>query len=114
MQFIKQHTQSDCGVACVAMLAGVSYEKANKALFPKTSPRITSSGKLAKALRTLGRKPLVDRMISLKRIDFNDLRHDALIGVVMDGSCKHWVVWDANKRRILDPYTDYEHEIRVV
>ena len=53
-----------------------------------------------------------DRMISLKKIDLNDLAHDCLIGCTMYGD-KHRVVWDSNRKRILDPYPE-SHPIKIV
>ena len=113
MRTVHQECETDCGIACVAMLAGVSYEKAKKALFPKSSPRITCSGKLFAALRKLGKRPLGDRMISVKRINLDHLRDNALVGVVVDKRYRHWVVWDASVRKVRDPYKG-EHELTVV
>ena len=113
MRTVFQECQTDCGVACVAMLAGVSYGAAKKTLFSRSSPRITSSGKLFAALRKLGKDPQGDRMISLKRINLNDLQYDALVGVWLDKQYRHWVVWDASVRKIRDPYKG-DHELTVI
>ena len=112
MKTVYQDNGIGCGIACVAMLGGVSYDEAQKVLFPKGAIRLTSSGKLFAALKKLGRKPVGDRMISLKRIDFDDLANDCLVGTLL-GKDRHWVVWDAAARKIRDPYRG-DYQLKVV
>ena len=109
---IHQEHEIGCGIACVAMLGGVTYEEARQILFPKSGVRLTSSGKLFTALKRFGRKPAGDRMISLKFIDFDHLTHVCLVGALLDKE-KHWVVWDSAARKIRDPYRG-DYQLRVV
>ena len=83
MKTVYQENEIGCGIACVAMLGGVTYEEARKILFPKGAIRLTSSGKLFAALKKLGRKPVSNRMISLKHIDLDHLAHDCLFGTFL-------------------------------
>ena len=112
MKTIYQEHAIGCGIACVAMLGGVTYEEARQVLFPKSAVRLTSSGKLFAALKKLGRKPAGDRMVSLKFIDFDHLADDCLIGALL-GKDKHWVVWDSDAKKIRDPFRG-GYELRVI
>lgn len=107
MRTIKQQKGTDCGVGCVAMLAGVSYEEAKEAVYPDGKVRITSSGKLRAALTKLGRPPVEGRMVSKGRTTLNSLPSDALLKVQPSGEKgKHWVVWDHEKQIKRDPYPE--------
>jgi hypothetical protein len=105
MRRIQQRNESDCGVACVAMLADVSYEKAYAAVYGNGRRGLTSSGKLAAALRKLGRPPLARRMVPKRRTTLASLPHDALLKVQPSAcSTKHWIIWDHKRQIKLDPY----------
>lgn len=107
MRRVKQETESDCGPACVAMLAGVTLEEACKAVYGEGRTKLTSSGKLRAALIKLGRPPLEGRMVSKGRTTLKSLPHDALLKVQpLTCSTKHWVVWDKKRQMKLDPYPD--------
>jgi uncharacterized protein (UPF0128 family) len=103
MRTVYQLDDVGCGIACVAMICGVTYKKARQVLFGKSTVKRTSSGKLFKAIQTLGRKPTAQRMRSLKDINLGDLAYDCLVGCTLNGD-RHWVVWDATKRKVRDPY----------
>jgi hypothetical protein len=105
MRRVKQANESDCGVACVAMLAGVSYEEAHEAVYGEGRKGLTSSGKLRSALIKLGRPPVEGRMVSIGRTTLASLPQDALLKVQpLTCSTKHWVVWDKKRQMKLDPY----------
>lgn len=107
MRRVVQENNSDCGVACVAMLAGVEYDEAYKAVYGKGRKGLTSSGKLRAALTKLGRPPVEGRMVSKGRTTLKSLPHDALLKVQpLTCSTKHWVVWDKKRQKKLDPYWD--------
>jgi hypothetical protein len=105
MRRVKQKNESDCGVACVAILAGVSYEEAEAAVYGGGRKGLTSSGKLAAALTKLGRPPVEGRMVSKGRTTLKSLPHDALLKVQpLACSTKHWIVWDKKRQIKIDPY----------
>lgn len=107
MRTIKQRGGTDCGVGCVAMLAGVSYEEAFEAVYPDGKRRITSTNKLRAALIKLGRPPVEGRMVSKKTTKLKSLPHDALLKVQPTTSVgKHWVVWDAKHQKKRDPWPE--------
>ena len=95
MRIVKQREENDCGVACVAMLAGTSYEEARTVIYPKGRSKLTKTKDLHEALIKLGRKPLSDRRQPFGSKTPRDLNTDALIFVEMDNGddSKHWVVW---------------------
>lgn len=115
MKTIKQIDENDCGVACVAMLADVSYAEARAAIYPSGRARLTKTKDLHAALKSLGRNPLTTRRQPFGSMTPYDLDTDALVFVEMkDGyDSKHWVVWDAKAKKVRDPYhTRHEHRLR--
>ena len=107
MRTVRQRGESDCGIACLAMLAGISWVEARKELFGSQARRgfRTNKDEMRAALRRLG-------IITSKKLqvckDPRRLTRDALLrtNLLADGNW-HWAVWDAKRRRILDPY--YKH-----
>lgn len=115
MKTIKQREENDCGVACVAMLAGTSYDEARAVIYPKGRSKLTKTKDLSKALVKLGRKPLSDRRQPFGSKVPQDLDTDALVFVEMDNGddSKHWIVWDAKAKKLRDPYhAKHEHRFR--
>lgn len=93
-------------MCCVAIVAGVSYERAFVAVFPSKPPRQfwTTSRKLAAALKRFGIK--CDRRARpLFGVNYCTLEHDAIL--VADKNpitwCWHWVVFDWRRKRVIDP-----------
>jgi ABC-type bacteriocin/lantibiotic exporter with double-glycine peptidase domain len=104
MKLIKQKTKSDCGVACLAMLAGISWGQARNALFNRGRKKdfSTTTDTMRAALRRFG-------VITSKRIhrctNPRRLKRDALLNTnVLANGDSHWAVWDAKSRKVLDPY----------
>lgn len=115
MKTIKQKEENDCGVACVAMLAGVAYDEARAIIYPNGRSKLTKTKDLSAALKKLGREPLTDRRQPFGSQVLHDLETDALVFVEMnnDNASKHWVVWDAKAKKLRDPYhTKYKHAPR--
>lgn len=97
------------------MLAGVPYTLARAAIYLNGKSKLTKTKDLRAALQKLGRKPLADRRRPFGSQTPRDLKTDALVFVEMDDGhdSKHWVVWDAKKKKIRDPYhTKMSHRIR--
>lgn len=115
MKTIKQQEENDCGVACVAMLTGSSYDEARAVVYPKGRSKLTKTKDLSKALLKLGRKPLSNRRQPFGSKTPRDLDTDALVFVEMDdgNDSKHWIVWDAKAKKLRDPYhTKHDHYLR--
>ena len=104
MRLVKQRHASDCGVACVAMLADVSWEEANLTIFGRVKERgfYTQTADLRDALRRLG--VILEIRMKVCRAP-RRLRRDALLKTnTRKGGYWHWAVWDAERQEILDPY----------
>lgn len=98
---VRQRYRSDCGVACVAMLAGVQYWQAFDAFefSEEGNGFYTGHGHLVEALEKLGCQVIRKRFTS-----WEDVPGSAILPV--NHRCNrcnfHWVVYDG--REILDPY----------
>ena len=115
MKTVTQREENDCGVACVAMLAGVSYAKAHSLIFSSGRSRLTKTKDLHAALSKLGRRPLSARRLPFGSKGLDELVTDALVFVELANGkdSKHWVVWDATAGKIRDPYyTKYSYRLR--
>jgi hypothetical protein len=100
VRLIRQRQKKDCGVACVAMLAGVSYSVAKKAMFGDGAAGLTEASDLRAALADLGRSP--GRLVPLRRRDYRKLNGPALLKTNVRANGEwHWLVWSGKK--ILDP-----------
>ena len=64
MKYIKQRNKTDCGVACVAMLANVTYTQAKLALFGERHKGVgyTQTNQMRDTLEKLG-VILSDRLV---------------------------------------------------
>ena len=104
MRWIRQRTATDCGVAAVAMVADVSYEKAKMAFkrFPGRGFE-TEAKDLRSALKNLGLH-LSKRPRPLRGAIKIRLKSDAIALVRLpDDNENHWIVWDACVQQLLDP-----------
>ena len=103
---LRQRKSTDCGIACVAMLANCFYSDAKRTLFPNGPGKngyVTTKDQMRMALLQLGvitsrRLVRCGRDISLTR--------DALLATNYRSSDDewHWAVWDSKRKKILDPY----------
>ena len=100
IRFVPQRHSTDCGVACVAMIAGVSYQEAFDAFrfSPDQRQFYTTHTCLTKALGRLGISVLRKKFRSWQAIP-------GLAIVAVNHRCNrqlfHWVMFDG--RQILDP-----------
>ena len=103
MRRVPQKHESDCGVACVAMLAGVSYAIARSAIFGKFQPTYTSAHDLRKAMKKFG----INVALRAQRFPRRDPGPtvNALVKSNVRKDSWHWVVWDANHSVFVDPRT---------
>ncbi len=105
MKLVKQLDPKGCGVACVAMVAGISYEEAKRVLFPNHQRHKRSFASdtpdLRRALRSLGFQ-VADRCIRISKT--SQLNQTALLKVNRQPEGPfHWTVWDHQNQSILDP-----------
>ena len=114
MKRVVQKDRDGCGVACVAMLAGVTYKQAKDVMFGDDSVSLTSTADLYYALKLFGKRPLGKRLIPLGTRRYRDLHANALLKVGKPGkSWWHWIVWDARRKGFLDPNTPSVRRPRV-
>lgn len=103
---VVQKDRDGCGVACVAMLAGVTYRQAKDVMFGDDSVSLTSTADLYNALKVLRKRPSGKRLVPLRTQSYRDLDTNALLKVGRPGkSWWHWIVWDAKRKKFLDPNT---------
>ena len=103
MRLVKQRTKNDCGIAALAMIAGVEYAIAHAALFgpDHEGPTWTDKDDMIRGAAILG-VTLSDRLV--RCVHPENLNCDALVRTnpLATGNW-HWVVWDSGRRKILDP-----------
>ena len=112
---VVQKDRDGCGVACVAMLAGVTYKRAKDVMFGNDSVSLTSTADLYNALKIFRKRPLGKRLIPLRTRSYRDLDANALLKIARPGkSWWHWIVWDARRKEFLDPDTPSLRRHRVI
>ena len=106
MRRVRQLTEMGCGVACVAMVAGVDYFTAYAAIFGLTEPKdhSTEATDLRRGLRRLGVKTAA-RLIPLAGRPCSELETTAIVKVNPTQDGWHWVVWDLERQCVIDPMT---------
>lgn len=107
---VPQDDDTGCGIACVAMLAGVSYEQAKAATFPP-SPRkrkfYTGGADLRRGLKAFG-LTLEPTARAQKFTAWSQLETTSIVAIEQVPRHKsrwHWVVFvdDGVRRYVLDP-----------
>jgi hypothetical protein len=103
---IIQQDETGCGVACVAMFANVGYDNARKVMFGRARGTYTSTADIRRALGRFGFKPARRLMPFGRRRRYTDLRQDAVLKLKTRAHGErewHWAVWDAHRRKLIDP-----------
>ena len=100
MRRVCQSGGEGCGIAWVAMLAGITYAAAKRRV-PHWEERGTYSHELRKQLeyyeiQTEPRKPI-------RRLNYKSFGFNAVLRVKLGGEW-HWAVWDADRGKLLNPY----------
>jgi hypothetical protein len=112
-RLVHQRRGADCGVACVAMVAGTDYERALAAFLDfGCSGRWTDVQALRRALIRVGVR-CGDRLIPATGKTPPEHLGDAIWRVNQIGRRWHWVVWDSQEQRILDPMRSPRKRYRV-
>lgn len=102
MQNLKQRTKKDCGVACMAMLADISYDSAWQAALPVMADEAGTIPfeRLAPLFEGFG----FQTSISEGGPDASSPSGLCEISYARDGKTVwHYVVWDAGTGRFIDP-----------
>lgn len=107
MELIRQRYRSDCGIACAAMLAGVSYEEASDAAAPLGKRRgQTNETTMSLILQHLGfeaKIPMIpgpaNGTNALLKCNRGERRRAGV-------KTWHWCVWSSAEQKILDPLDD--------
>jgi hypothetical protein len=103
MKLIKQKRNDDCGVACLAMVAGISYTKAMWLLHPWRLP-FTNAQTKNKHFQVAFAKLKLNFFCSTDgSIDIKSLRNKALLIIGNSDNTYHGVVWDPERGVVLDP-----------
>ncbi len=107
MKYVRQRHITGCGVAAVAMLTGVSYDMALQAVRPdrkRGDCACTSLTDFLRDIEDLGHKCHVSyKKSKLQKFDQNAM-------IIVKNPTKeahaplHVVAWDAEKKKILDPW----------
>ena len=105
---VVQKDATGCGLACIAMVAGVSYTQAKKAavksrVVDENQPYYTNSGQLARILEELGGSAEKGRRLS----HWSSLTSLCIVGIGYKEAedTWHWVVFvpDRTGGHVLDP-----------
>lgn len=107
MPFVRQRNNKDCGVACLAMLCGVTYEEAERAIPWRREGNL--AGTTTKQLRigaiklgVLTESTPQHRLKPLRGDKWADIPDNSLVKIPHPkGHGWHWVAW--RKGKIYDP-----------
>jgi len=104
MRVVKQFDDEGCGLACTAMAASTTYRKVRATAFPDGDVGPTQLKRLREIMAEHG-VTLGERLIPFRDRKPEDLPFDALlkINVRKNGREWHWVIWDYERQRVLDP-----------
>ena len=104
MRLVKQFDDEGCGLACTAMAAGTTYCKVRAFAFPDGEVDVTSTKRLREIMAEHG-VTLGERLIPLRGKHPSELRFDALLKINLrkNGREWHWVIWDHERQKVLDP-----------
>ena len=84
------------------MIAGVGLDGAKERLPVHCETRGTSSQELRAALLTFGVE--AEELRPIRSLDFEAFAFDAVLRGKLDEEDEHWVVWEAKRKRVLEPY----------
>ncbi len=107
MRYVKQKHKNGCAIAAIAMLTGIGYDRVFQAIRPKKDYGKKYYGTpMDKAINLLNkfncRYRIFFKRTGLKKL--KNLKGDAYISINTPLGSRHAIVWDASKKRLLDPY----------
>lgn len=105
MKYVKQDDGPTCGVACYAMITGLTFKKALKKIKKRMNKHGLKTSDMVKALlaakyKIVGSK----RLRPVGKKSWNDLPSLSLVKIRPNGCPMHhfhWVIW--NGKKIYDP-----------
>lgn len=105
MAFIRQRTDKDCGVCCLAMLAGLSYEESLGLIFGDEPPRNLSTKTkdiVAAASRSAHAFTTRTRLKVCRSKAWSEVPSNSLVKIRHKGHSNwHWVAY--RKGKVYDP-----------
>jgi ABC-type bacteriocin/lantibiotic exporter with double-glycine peptidase domain len=101
MRLVHQNGEDGCGIACVAMVAGVTYDGAKDELPGYWERKGTTKKQMRHGLRHYGIKTSAPKSIAGK--NYKEFEFDAVLLGYWDEEM-HWTVWDFKHKKLLDPY----------
>jgi ABC-type bacteriocin/lantibiotic exporter with double-glycine peptidase domain len=116
IKFVKQKHKTGCGVACIAMILGCSYDQGMKIVHPRRKLWKKPYTSIKKIALVLNKKKLKFKINFVNGIDLKNIKRPCILGV-RNGSKKsllffpkswHWVIFD---KRVLDPYLKSSYSI---
>lgn len=114
MKLIKQKHENGCGIACVAMIGNLSYNKAIKIVYPNGRPKKITGTNIIELQCSLFELNLITKIYS-PRVEFKiqDLKNDAILCYQDRPGAYHAIVWNAELKKIFDP-TGRARQIRTI
>jgi ABC-type bacteriocin/lantibiotic exporter with double-glycine peptidase domain len=109
LKLVKQKHVNGCVPACIATLLGTSYEIGLKIVHPRRKTRRwnyvgTTYQSMVIALERLGLKCYKKKITSLSKLRYHCILIIAHPAYGPPEECRHAVVWDAERKKVLDPY----------
>lgn len=101
---IRQKHKNGCAVACVAMVAVLSYDEALKLTHPFRKPRQHTTTDLDKLIHVLEKLHLGPIIQEKRKI--SSIKKTAILAINCGSSKRPWyhaVVWDPESKKIIDP-----------
>lgn len=105
MKYVKQDSGPTCGVACYAMITGVTFKEAHKKIKKRMNSRGLKTIDMIRALKADNHKIVGSgRLRPVGKKTWRDLPKTSLVKVRPTNCSKyhwHWVIWDGKK--VYDP-----------
>ncbi len=105
MRKVRQKHTYGCGPACVATIVGVDYFEVTRHIWWKSFKRGTGTRDIQYLLQQYGYY-CPGRLLPLGKKDYRDIKQNAILKIppfLGIGPDWHWVVWNANRKIIIDP-----------
>lgn len=104
MKHIRQRYNNDCAIACIAMMAGISYKRALKLTNPNRWPfqkiKTPEWDEIRQTLLNLG---LRMGEWEWQTVKLSEITSPSMIVVQFSDLLTHAVVWDPTTQQIFDP-----------
>jgi len=103
MRYVKQKHKYGCGVASLAMAAGIGYDRALKLIDPNREKGAQFSGTHLEQVLAALQKMGFGYKIHFDPTNLGTIKNNAYISFSQRCGCRHAVTWDAKNKKILDP-----------